>query len=239
MPAPPSHRSNVTAPDSASRRMSMDTPAPGVIVEAAVDSYHGAVRAQDAGVQRIELCGPLHDGGTTPSAGLVARCLDDLLPSVNVLVRPRSGNFVYSDEELDIMKRDVAVAKELGVDGFAIGALTPDGDVDAAHMAELIAVATPLRVVFHRAFDRVRDQDEALELLVSLQVNGVLTSGGAPTAEAGIATIGRLVERADHRIRVIAAGSITGDNVRRIVRDTGVSAVHGRAYEGIAAALRP
>ncbi len=229
----------VTAPDPAARRMSVDTPAPGVIVEAAVDSYHDALRAQEAGVQRIELCGPLHDGGTTPSAGLIARCLDDLLPSVNVLIRPRAGTFVYTEEELDIMKRDIAVAKELGVDGFAIGALTPEGDVDAAHMAELIAVATPLRVVFHRAFDRVRDQDEALELLVSLQVNGILTSGGAPTAEAGIERLRHLVERADHRIRVIAAGSITGDNARRIVRDTGVSAVHGRAYRDIVAALQP
>ncbi len=216
----------------------MNAPTPGVIVEAAVDSYHAAVRAQTAGAGRIELCGPLHDGGTTPSAGLIARCLDDLLPSVNVLIRPRAGDFVYTDAELDIMKRDIAVAKELGVDGFAVGALTPDGEIDASQLAELIAVATPLRVVFHRAFDRLRDQHEALELLVSLQVNGVLTSGGAPTAEAGIPQIRQLVERAGDRIRVIAAGSITRASAGRIARDTGVSTVHGRAFEEIAAALR-
>ncbi len=216
----------------------MDTPSPSILVEAAVDTFGAALRAQAAGVQRIELCGPLHDGGTTPSAGLIARCLDDLIPSVNVLIRPRAGDFVYSDDELEIMQRDIAVAKELGVDGFAIGALTPDGDVDAAHMAELIAVATPLRVVFHRAFDAVRDQDEALELLVSLQVNGVLTSGGAATAEAGIPRIRHLVERADSRIRVIAAGSITQANARTIVDRTGVSAVHGRDFAGIVEGLR-
>jgi copper homeostasis protein len=217
--------------------VSANTPSPGVLVEAAVDSFDGAARAQAAPVQRIELCGPLHEGGTTPSAGLIARCAEKLLVSVNVLIRPRAGDFVYTDDEIEIMKRDIALAKEFGVDGFAFGALTPDGDVDAAHMAELIAVATPLRVVFHRAFDAVRDQDEALELLVSLQVNGVLTAGAAKTAEAGADRIRHLVERADRRIRVIAAGGITRANVRQVVSATGASAVHGRAFEGLAAAL--
>lgn len=226
------------APDAeVERRLSMKTPSPSVLVEAAVDSFDSARAAEAAGVHRIELCGPLHDGGTTPSAGLIARCSESLLASINVLVRPRAGDFVYSDDEIEIMKKDMAVAKELGVDGFALGALTPEGDVDVAHMADLIAVATPLRVVFHRAFDAVRDQDEALELLVSLQVNGVLTAGGARTAEAGIPKLRSLVERAGDRIRVIAAGSITKDNARRIVTETGVSAVHGRAYQGLVTAV--
>lgn len=227
----------MTAPDPGARRVSIGTPTPYVVVEAAVDSFDAAMRAQHAGAQRIELCGPLHDGGTTPSAGLIARCMDELIPSVNVLIRPRAGDFVYSDDEIAIMKRDIAVAKEFGVDGFALGALTEDGDVDVAHMADLIAVATPLRVVFHRAFDALRDLDEGLELLVSMQVNGVLTSGGAATAEAGIPRIRHLEERAAKRIRITAAGSITGDNVRKIVDGTGVTAVHGRAFEGIVAGL--
>jgi copper homeostasis protein len=217
--------------------MSVNTPGEGVLVEAAVDTFAGAVGAQESKVQRIELCGPLHDGGTTPSAGVIARCCEKLLVSVNVLVRPRAGDFVYSDDEIEIMKKDIAVAKELGVDGFAFGALTRDGDVDVAHMAELIAIATPLRVVFHRAFDQVRDQDEALELLVSLQVNGILTSGAAKTAADGTARIKSLVDRADRRIRVIAAGSITKANARQIVSATGVTAVHGRAYDGLVAAV--
>lgn len=219
------------------RRLSISTPSPAVLIEAAVDSFDGAVRAQAAPVQRIELCGPLHDGGTTPSAGLIARCSEKLLVSVNVLIRPRAGDFVYSDDEIEIMKRDIAVAKELGVDGLAFGVLTAEGDVDAAKMADLIAVATPLRVVFHRAFDAVRDQDDAMELLVSLQVNGVLTSGAAATATEGAERIAHLVHRADSRIRVIAAGSITAKNVRTLVRDTNVTAVHGRAFDGVAAAL--
>jgi copper homeostasis protein len=227
----------MSSQDTVERRMSINTPSPTVLVEAAVDSFEGALRAQLAPAQRIELCGPLTDGGTTPSAGLIARCSEKLLASVNVLIRPRTGDFVYSDDEIEIMKKDIAVAKELGVDGFAFGALTADGDVDAGQMAELIAVATPLRVVFHRAFDSVRDQDDAIELLVSLQVNGVLTSGGAETATAGTERIRQLVERADRRIRVIAAGNVNGANVRKLVQDTGVTAVHGRAFEEIAKAL--
>ncbi|MDA1081381.1 MAG: copper homeostasis protein CutC [Gemmatimonadetes bacterium] len=221
----------------AARRLSINTPSAAVLVEAAVDSFDAAMRAQEAPVQRIELCGPLLDGGTTPSAGLIALCSEKLLASVNVLIRPRAGDFVYSDDEIEIMKRDVAVAKELGVDGLAFGVLTPDGDVDAAKMADLIAVATPLRVVFHRAFDAVRDQDDALELLVSLQVNGILTSGGAATATEGTERIAHLVNRAEQRIRVIAAGSITAKNVRALVQNTHVTAVHGRAFEGVSAAL--
>jgi copper homeostasis protein len=227
----------VTVPPAATRRLSVDKPQPSVLVEAAVDTFDGALAAQAALVHRIELCGPLHDGGTTPSAGLIAACSDELLVSVNVLIRPRGGNFVYSADEIEIMKKDIVVAKELGVDGFAFGVLTADGDVDADRMSELISHATPLRVVFHRAFDAVRDQDEALELLVSLQVNGLLTSGGAKTAEEGIDRIKSLEERAQRRIRVIAAGSITKANAKRIVSATGVSAVHGRAYEGLASTL--
>jgi len=208
-----------------------------VRVEAAVDSFAGALAAQAAGVHRIELCGPLHEGGTTPSAGLIARCLERLLVSVHVLIRPRVGDFVYTDDEFEIMKRDIAVAKELGVDGVVIGILTPDGEVDAARLAELHAVASPMRVGFHRAFDSVKDQDEALELLVSLQFDCILTSGAAKTAAAGAERIKHLVERAGDRIFVIAGGSIAVGNVADLVKQTGVPMVHASAFEGIAEAV--
>lgn len=208
-----------------------------VHVEAAVDSFAGALAAQEAGVHRIELCGPLHDGGTTPSAGLIARCLERLLVSVHVLVRPRVGDFVYTDDEFEIMKRDIAVAKELGADGVVIGILTAEGEVDADRLAELHAVAIPLHVGFHRAFDAAKDQDEALELLVSLQFDTVLTSGGAKTAALGAERIKRLVERAGDRIGVIAGGSIDAGNVGALVKGTGVQIVHGRAFSGMAGAV--
>ncbi len=208
-----------------------------VLVEAAVDTFAGALSAQAEGAHRIELCGPLHDGGTTPSAGLIARCSDELLVSVHVLIRPRAGNFVYSEDEMIIMAKDIAVAKEFGVDGVVFGALTPEREIDAAHMAELIASASPMRVGFHRAFDQVRDQDEALELLVSLQVDHILTSGGADTAMAGAKQLKQLVERAGDRIGIIAGGSITKANAAELVQKTGVRTVHGRAFQGLATSV--
>jgi copper homeostasis protein len=208
-----------------------------VLVEAAVDTFAGALAAQAEGVHRIELCGPLHAGGTTPSAGLIARCSEKLLVSVHVLIRPRAGDFVYSDDEIEIMSKDIAVAKEFGVDGVVIGALTADGEVDVGRLAELITMASPMRIGFHRAFDDVRDQDEALELLVSLQVDHILTSGGAETAMAGAARIRQLVERAGDRINLIAGGSITAANAAELVRKTGVGSVHGRAFQGLPAAV--
>lgn len=201
-----------------------------VLVEAAVDTFAGALAAQAAGAHRIELCGPLHDGGTTPSAGLIARCADELLVSVHVLVRPRAGDFVYSDDDIAIMAKDIAIAKELGADGVVFGALTPEGEVDAVRVADLIAVASPMRVGFHRAFDAVRDQDEALELLVSLQVDLILTSGAAKTAMEGAPRIKQLVERAGDRIGIIAGGRVTRENAAGLVRLTGVRAIHGRAF---------
>jgi copper homeostasis protein len=208
-----------------------------VLVEAAVDTFADALAAQAEGVHRIELCGPLHDGGTTPSAGLIARCSDTLLVSTYVLVRPRLGDFVYSDDDLEIMKRDVVVAKELGVDGIVLGALTSDGDVDADRLAAMIALASPLLVGFHRAFDSVRDQDEALELLISLQVDHVLTSGAAKTALEGASRIKSLVERAGDRIGIIAGGSVTAANAATVVQQTGVRVVHARSFKGLAASV--
>lgn len=209
-----------------------------ILVEAAVDTFAGALAAQAEGVHRIELCGPLHDGGTTPSAGLIARCSDELLVSVHVLIRPRAGDFVYTEDEMLIMAKDIAIAKELGVDGVVIGALTPDGDVDAETVSQLITMASPVRVGFHRAFDQVRDQDEALELLVSLQVDYILTSGGARTAMEGAPRLKQLVERAGDRIGILAGGSITAANAANIVASTGVHSVHGRAFQGLPASLR-
>ena len=209
-----------------------------VLVEAAVDTFAGALAAQADGTHRIELCGPLHDGGTTPSAGLIARCSEKLLVSVHVLIRPRAGDFVYSDDDIEIMSKDIAVAKEFGVDGVVIGALTAEGEIDAETMSQLITMASPLRVGFHRAFDQVRDQDEALELLVSLQVDHILTSGGAKSAMEGADRIKQLVERAGDRIGIIAGGSITARNAANIVASTGVHSVHGRAFQGLPSSLR-
>ncbi len=208
-----------------------------ILVEAAVESFERALAAEQGGCKRIELCGSLHDGGVTPSAGLIARCSQRLITSLHVLIRPRTGNFVYDEDDVGIMKKDILVAKELDVDGVMIGALTPEGEVDVAAISELVAVATPMKVGFHRAFDEIKDQEMALELLVSLQMDSILTTGGAKTAVEGMAQLKRLVERAGDRIVILGAGSITAQNAKAIVEGTGLRELHASRFEGIDAAV--
>ncbi len=204
-----------------------------VLVEAAVESFGRAVEAQDAGCKRIELCGSLHAGGVTPSAGLIARCSQRLITSVHVLIRPRIGSFVYDEDDVGIMMKDILVAKELDADGVMIGALTPENEIDVAVISELMAVATPMKVGFHRAFDDVKDQDEALELLVSLQLDSILTTGGAKTAVEGTAKLKHLVERAQERIMIIGAGSVSSENAGALVKATGLRELQASRFEGI------
>ena len=208
-----------------------------VLVEAAVESFGRAFAAHEGGCKRVELCGSLHNGGVTPSAGLIARCTGRLLASVHVLIRPRVGSFVYDEDDVGIMMKDILVAKELDADGVMIGALTAEGEIDIAVISELQAVATPMKVGFHRAFDDVRDQEEALELLVSLQLDSILTTGGAKTAVEGTVKLRQLVERAGDRITIIGAGSVNAGNAAAIVKATGLRELHASSYEGIAAAV--
>jgi copper homeostasis protein len=188
-----------------------------VLVEACVDAIDAALEAERGGAGRIELCGELLQGGVTPSAGLIAAVWDKIDIPLFVLVRPRTGDFLYTDDELDVMRRDIEQMKALGVDGVALGALTTNGDVDEAIMRSLIALARPMSVTFHRAFDFVRDQDSALESLLALGVDRVLTSGGAATALDGTASIARMVQRVGERMIVMAGGSITAANVGEVV----------------------
>ena len=208
-----------------------------VLVEAAVESFGQALAAQVGGCKRIELCGSLYSGGVTPSAGLIARCSQRLTASVHVLIRPRTGSFVYDEDDVGIMMKDILLAKELDADGVMIGALTTEGEIDVAVVAELMAVATPMKVGFHRAFDDVKDQDEALELLVSLQLDSILTTGGAKTAVEGTKQMAHLVDRAHDRIMIIGAGSVTAENAAALVRATGVKELHASRFEGIDAAV--
>jgi len=210
-----------------------------VLVEAAVDTFDDAVAALAEGVDRIELCGPLHDGGTTPALELIHRVMSHtrtpapVRTSVHVLVRPRAGDFVYDRAEILQMHTDVEAARLAGAAGVVTGALTPSGSVDVEAMAGLVRAARPMRVGFHRAFDHVSDQFEALEALVSLGVDLILTSGAAPTALEGADRLRALVERAGDRIGIIAGGSITSANVAELVARTGVRQVHGRAFRGL------
>jgi copper homeostasis protein len=200
-------------------------PAP-ILVEACVDSVESALAAARGGAHRIELCAGLVEGGTTPSAGTLAVCRARLDIPIFVLIRPRGGDFLYSAAELAVMLEDIGRAKEAGAHGVVTGALRADGEIDADRTRELIAAARPLRVTFHRAFDVCRDAGRALETLIALGVDRVLTSGQAGTAPEGVETIARAVRQAAGRIAVLPGGGITVDNVADLVRATGVTEVH-------------
>lgn len=199
-----------------------------VLVEACVDSVASSLAAERGGAQRLELCDALFDGGTTPSAGMIAACKEAVSIPVFVMIRPRGGGFVYSDAERDVMRRDIVVARELGADGIAIGGLHRDGTVDLPLVRIMIEAAHELPVTFHRAFDLTPDLDASLESLTDAGVQRILTSGGAPTAAEGAATLARLVRLAGPRLTVIAGGGVREENVRKLVSLSGVGEVHVR-----------
>lgn len=211
---------------------------PPVLVEACVDTVASALAAEAGGAGRIELCANLIEGGTTPSAGTIALARERLGIPLFVLVRPRGGDFVHDAGEVAVMLRDVAEARRLGADGVVVGALTPDGRVDADAVRALVDAARPMDVTFHRAFDAARDHDEALDALVALGVDRVLTAGGAPSALAGAATLRRLVRRADGRLVVLAGGGLTAESVGPVVETSGVREVHVRGAERVDGAMR-
>jgi copper homeostasis protein len=206
----------------------MTTALSPILVEACVDSVESALAAERGGAGRVELCDNLADGGTTPSAGMIGAVKASIRIPVFVIVRPRGGGFVYSNAEMDVMRRDAEAAIALGADGLVVGALRQDARVDVARIETLLAAARDLPVTFHRAFDLVADQDEALDMLATAGVSRVLTSGGAPTAAEGADAIAALVRAAGARLTVVAGGGIREENVADLVRRSGVREIHVR-----------
>jgi copper homeostasis protein len=199
-----------------------------ILVEACVDSVASARAAERGGARRLELCDALFDGGTTPSAGMIAACKAAVSIPVFVMIRPRGGGFVYSDAERDVMRRDAVVARDIGADGVVIGGLRRDGTIDLALLRTLVDAAGGLPVTFHRAFDLTPDLENSLESLVDVGVQRVLTAGGAPTAAEGATRLARLVRQAGARLVVMAGGGVRQENVRDIVSASGVREVHVR-----------
>lgn len=210
-----------------------------VLVEACVDSVASALAAERGGARRLELCDNLSDGGTTPSAGMISAVKAAAHVPVVVIVRPRGGGFVYSHEELGVMRLDIEAARMLGADGIAVGALTRDARVHVEHLRLLLDAAGALPVTFHRAFDLTQDREQALEALVHRGVRRVLTSGGAGTALEGVEAIAALVRRAAGQIEVMAGGGIREDTVQEIVHRSGVREVHVRGTILAAAGATP
>jgi copper homeostasis protein len=201
-------------------------PAVATAVEICVESLDEAVAAEAGGASRIELCASLDVDGLTPSPDLLAAVRHHLSIPVFVLVRPRAGDFAFNPGELAALRRAIMRVRVLGADGIVTGALTADGRVDEEAMPAIIEAARPLPVTFHRAIDRTPDPIAAIEALLSLGVDRVLTSGGAPTAREGARTLAAMVRRAGEALTVMAGGRVRADHAAQLVRDTGVRELH-------------
>lgn len=197
-----------------------------IIVEVVVDSVAGAIAAQEGGAHRVELCANLFEGGTTPSYATIELTRRHTTLGVQVMIRPRGGDFLYSDLELEVMLRDIAVAKELGAQGVVFGVLQADSRLDTPRTRRLIEAARPMQVTFHRAFDMVADPHYALDELIQLGVDRLLTSGQEATALEGVDLIRDLIRQANGRLIVMPGGGIHERNVARIVAETGATEVH-------------
>lgn len=199
---------------------------PSVTLEVCTENVAGVLAAEAAGAHRIELCSALAEGGVTPSLGLFQQAKARSPLPLHVLVRPRAGDFCYTDLELAVMLDDITLFKRAGADGLVFGALTRDGTLDLPQLEILMAAADPLPVTFHRAFDVCREPLEALEQLAALGVTRLLTSGQQATALAGAPLIRQLDQRAAGRLVVMAGGGIRPHNAAQVVRESGVSELH-------------
>lgn len=205
--------------------------------EICVDSPEGVIAARDGQADRVELCDNLFEGGTTPSIGAIkmARRVGGI--KLHVIIRPRGGDFLYSDVEFETMRFDIEAARSSRVDGIVIGLLTTDGKIDKERTTELVTLAQPMSVTFHRAFDMCVDPFAGLEDLVEAGVDRVLTSGQQADALSGAETIKKLVEAAGDRIGVIACGGIDETNVAEIVAATGAKELHFTAFEDVSSEM--
>ncbi|XP_031812101.1 copper homeostasis protein cutC homolog isoform X3 [Sarcophilus harrisii] len=201
----------------------------GFLMEVCVDSVESAINAERGGKRgagRVELCSGLLEGGTTPSMGVLQVIKQCVQIPVFVMIRPRGGDFLYSDREVEVMKADIHLAKLYGADGLVLGALTEDGHVDTELCMELLSSCRPLPVTFHRAFDMVQDPVLALETLLTLGFERVLTSGCDSSALEGLPMIKQLIEQAKGKIVVMPGGGITERNLQRILEGSGATEFH-------------
>ncbi|GAA4289736.1 copper homeostasis protein CutC [Aestuariibaculum suncheonense] len=196
-----------------------------MIVEVCANSFESAVNAEKAGAHRIELCSELAVGGITPSFGLIKKVVETLSIPVFVLIRPRSGSFTFSDDEMEIMKHDIKLCKELGCAGIVSGALNIDNTIDIDKTKVLIETSKPLQFTFHRAFDWVPNPEEALEQLKDLGVDRILTSGQESSAEKGLDLLQKLKDKTEDKIHILSGGGIKPVNVAKF-QAAGFSEIH-------------
>jgi copper homeostasis protein len=197
-----------------------------MILEICVDSVESAIASQAGGAQRVELCSDLNEGGITPSDGLIQAVRKHVGIDVFVMVRPRGGDSFYTSYEYDVMKADVIRMKELGVDGIVVGMLDQDSRVDVQRTRELVQLADPMQVTFHRAFDMSADLDESLERVIETGAHRILTSGAVQTISQGAERVTQLIDAANGRIRILVGGGIRQENIRKIAQRTKATEFH-------------
>jgi copper homeostasis protein len=197
-----------------------------VLIEVCVDSVASAIAAERGGAQRIELCSDLLEGGVTPSLGLLSIVRSKVSIAVHPIIRPRPGDFCYSEPEFECMQRDIELAKSEGADGVVLGILDLEGNVDVPRTRQLVELARPLSVTFHRAFDMSADFVEALEDVCATGADRLLTSGGEQECLQGVDTVARLVQGARGRVKIMAGGRIGISDAATIIERTGVSEIH-------------
>lgn len=194
-------------------------------VEVCSFSLESSLAAEKGGADRIELCASPFEGGTTPSLGLTLKVLQQVSLQVNAMVRPRGGDFCYDETEFEVMKAEIEAFKNAGVHGIVLGILLPDGQVDVVRTKELVALAAPLPVTFHRAIDFVKDPLQALEDIIATGCDLILTSGCQDKAPDGVVVIEQLVKQAAGRIKIMAGSGVNAENAQALLA-TGVDALH-------------
>ena len=201
-------------------------------------NIESCVIAERAGAHRIELCDNPGEGGTTPSYGFIKQARSKTKIDLFPIIRPRGGDFLYSEEEFQAMQYDVEWCKKLGCDGIATGMLTENGDVDVERTQMLVKLAYPMSVTFHRAFDRTNDPLKAMEDIIHSGCERILTSGQCPTAIEGQELIASLVKKADNRIIIMPGSGVRSDNVNELIQNIGVSEIHSSARTKIKTSMK-
>lgn len=197
-----------------------------MIIEIATTDLETTRMAVQGGADRIELCAALSDGGTTASYGIIRTCRELFSVSLYPIIRPRGGDFLYSDDEFESMCADIVQCKELGCDGVVIGALLPNGEIDQLRTARMVELAYPLGVTFHRAFDRCLDPHLAMEILIDIGCERILTSGQRQTAPEGVTLIAELQKKSAGRIIIMPGSGVRADNIKQLADQTCCSEFH-------------
>jgi copper homeostasis protein len=207
-------------------------------IEICANSVESCIEAEKGGADRVELCAGIPEGGTTPSYGVIKAARESINIKLHVIIRPRGGDFLYSPLEIGIMENDIRIAKELGADGVVFGCLTPEGNIDMNANSRLMKAAKGMSTTFHRAFDCCNNPQKAMEQLIELHFDRILSSGLQPTAEKGMDMLKTLHEQANGRIIILAGCGVNETNIAKIQAHTGIDEFHFSARENMKSRMK-